>query len=146
MRGKLVSRVMALIALVALYAPLAQAGHGGGSAPPSNINQLVPLSCRAINGVDENETINLTDAFGNSPQVRIGGSRLLCTVFIGPVPGSTSGPSTVNALKCYSVATNAQQGTPEPNDVSVDDGFHVGESVTVTGAKFLCMPAFVTPE
>src|SRR5262249_11294957 len=105
---KIAWRLVAVIGIVGLLTPVAQAGNGPGGAPsPIPNGGPGPLACRVIDGDVLGFTVTLTDSYG-SRQVRVGSGRLLCShVVVDTVPPTPAydPPAGPNALRCYSVST-----------------------------------------
>ncbi len=128
MKAKVVSRVVAVLAVIVLSATVAQAGGVG-------LGNLPYRSCYVINGQDLGTVVTLEDQFA-SQEVRIGGGRLLCTEV--SINGEASAPG--DHFKCYSISTGAHPSVVK----HVEDAFGVAEDVAVSQARYLCVPATKT--
>ena len=150
MRANIVLRVVAMIGIIGLLVPVAQAGLGsGGGAPPGSTTGAftAPMECRVIGGQNLDEAVQIQDIYGVRV-VQVNNGRLICTQMI---PAGTSNfllgtvPS-ANALKCYQVTSvKTQSGTPSDSASFTDDPFDIAEVVPVGDPRYLCVPAVVPP-
>jgi hypothetical protein len=148
-RINVVSRVVAVIGVIGLLVPVAQAGLGnGGGTPPGSPNggaYSAALECRVIEGGNLPLQLQLQDNYGFR-FVQVNSGRLICTVvtLVQPplsLPVDAPGP---NSLKCYAI-TSVQNEAPTPSKPALfkDDGFDVTELVNVNDPRYLCVPATV---
>jgi hypothetical protein len=160
-RINVVSRVVAMIGIVGLLVPVAQAGLGSGGGTPRGANGAgtfdLPLECRVIN--DNNDLtadLFLTDVYGTLG-VQVKGGQLICTILQAPVFNTlplfgrnpNPPPAAIpigNALKCYQVSQiQTKQPTPPHPAVISTDAFGIEEDVSVGAPQFLCVPAAIGP-
>jgi hypothetical protein len=161
MTSKRVFGILAVIALVALSATGAQAGHGGTPTPLTSF-----FMCKSISGEDANQSVDVdsTNAAGWGfvlNKVRLGKATLACA-FIKLFPGGSTHTACDNGLtppacneispnpdllktnlKCYALSVTRGQigGSPPPSYTMTDE--LVGEDPNVTGSslQYICAPA-----
>ena len=130
-------RVLAVIGVVALAVTAAVAGHGQGGG------EIAADMCYTINGTNPDRIVEVTDQFGQSRQIRLGSSALVCTLATVDIrPGDANFDDSIKAgdhLKCYTISGTVP-GHPNPVVKLVDPiiGGAAGETVNVTSAKYLC--------
>jgi hypothetical protein len=136
MTVNVLSRVLAVIGVVALAVTAAVAGHGQGG--PS----ILVWTCYTINGTNPDRIVEVTDQFRSGP-IRIGGGVLVCTQGMALTrtgDADFDDSHTANDhLKCYTISGTVP-GHPNPVVRLIDPfiGGAAGETVNVTSAKYLC--------
>lgn len=144
MTRKLVSGMLAVIALGALSATGAQAGSGGTPSPLTSF-----FVCNSINGEDAGRRVNVGSSFWNfNPlNVRIGNATLACAFakLFDPTTGAEINPNpdlSKQQLKCYSISVSKQTRNSAPPSYRVTDEL-MGEDPDVAGSspQYICAPA-----
>jgi len=145
-RANIVLRVVAMIGIIGLLVPVAQAGLGSGGGTPPGVGSgsfSLPLECRVIGGGNLDVAVLLLDVYGQR-QVQVNNGRLICTRIEPTGSSSLPVPTGANALKCYQITSaKTQAGTPSDSASFTDDAFHVEETVSVGDPRYLCVPAVV---
>ena len=140
MNANVVSRLVAVIGIIALPVTAAHAGHGQGGS------SLSGFECHVINGANSDRIVTITDQFGTADNVRVGAAKLLCgpaTVDKRPDdPDFDAVPGSPDHLKCYAISVPGQPG-PNPVVRVVDPlnggaGDTDGESVQVLPSRYIC--------
>jgi len=160
MRIKIMTRALAMIALIVLCVPVAQAGHGQGNAPSPPPGAIFMMTCRVVDGESLGFLASVTDGYGQR-NVKIGAGRLLCSAVapdqagnlqlqITPPAPNPEPVADANAVRCYSLSNNTSapnQGgpAPTPEPALITDGWHQEQDVSVGNPAYLCVPAFVEP-
>jgi len=150
MTRKLVSGMLAVIALVALSATGAQAGAGGSPSPLTGF-----FLCKSINGDDAARRVDVDSTDPGAgwgfklPGVRIGNAILGCAftkLFLPKSNEISPNPNTsFEQLKCYSVSVpRSQTGTPSPSYTVTDSMFPGGTGATSGSVTLVCAPASFT--
>jgi hypothetical protein len=166
-KANIVSRVVVVIGVLAFFAPVAQAGTGGGGTPPGLPGGTPASTCRVVDGEDVGVGVTLVDNFGQGGrEVLVRSGRLLCTSIISVTPLPLQRPildvsaaGTPNALRCYVVTPitpgggKDQTAAPQPDTATLRDGVHydsgnnfVEQTVQVGALQLLCLPAIVEVE
>jgi hypothetical protein len=144
MTRKGVFGMLAVIALLALFATGAQAGSGG---TPSALTSF--FVCNSISGEDANRRVNVGSSFWNfNPlHVRIGNATLACAFakLFDPTTGQEISPNpdlSKQQLKCYSISVSRQAGnSPPPSFTVTDELLGTDPSVTGSSLQYICAPA-----
>ena len=130
---RLVVSVLAVTALIAVAAPLAQAGGGPGSGLPGT------TTCRSVEHEgNPHQVINLTDNLSNQ-DVKVNSPALLCdlgvaaTLVTGPNLTTVGSP---NVVMCYQVGGGGGDKIP----ATIIDLFGTHD-VKIGGFKLVCVPA-----
>jgi hypothetical protein len=141
MTGRVVSRVLAVIGILALSATMAQAGGGQGVG---NITTF--FECHSIDGGNVNQVVStheLDDAstlrHGN---LRVGAGVLSCRqVDVKNSAGNfINGDLQSDELKCYTVSAKGPKAASE--EVMLQDDFFAAEPVNRSPAvQMICGPA-----
>jgi hypothetical protein len=149
MRANVMLRVVVVIGILVFFAPVAQAGSGGGGTPPGLPPEVGALSCRVVDGEDVSVGVTLADTYGTR-QVNLRRGQLLCTaVTVTSLPGEPAIDefTGANAHRCYSLSNISSLGQtgPAPPDLGLlTDGLHsVSQTVQIGGPQYLCLPARV---
>ena len=130
---RLVVSVLAVTALLAVAAPLAQAGGGPGSGLPG------ATTCRSVEHEgNPQQVINLTDGLSNQ-DVKVNPPALLCD--LGVAATLVKGPNLVtvdspNVVMCYHVGGGGGDKIP----ATITDLFGTHD-VKIGGFKLVCVPA-----
>jgi hypothetical protein len=144
MTRRVVSGMLAVIALVALSATGAHAGSGGTPSPLTSF-----FVCNSISGEDAGRRVNVDSSFWNfNPlNVRIGNATLACAFakLFDPTTGAAIEPNpdlSKQQLKCYSISVARQSGNSPPPSYTVTDEL-LGTDPNVTGSslQYICAPA-----
>jgi hypothetical protein len=149
MTSKRVLGILAAIALVALSATGAQAGHGG---MPSALTSF--FVCNSISGEDAGRSVTVdSSTFAFNPQnVRIGNATLACAFakLLDPITGVAIEPNpgadlAKQNLKCYSISV--QRGQPSsghpPTYIVTDELAGTDSNVTGSSLQYICAPASI---
>jgi hypothetical protein len=141
--------MLAVIALLALSAPGAQAGSGGTPSPLTSF-----FVCNSISGDDAGRRVDVSSSFWNfNPlNVRIGNATLACAFakLFDPTTGAEIDPNpglTKQQLKCYSISVARGQtgNSPPPSYTVTDELFPGNTDLDVTGSslQYICAPASI---
>jgi hypothetical protein len=145
-KTRMISRVVAVMAAIALFATMAQAGSKG----PTPFAAF--FECHAIQSGNSGLVVNISanqfrpgepDTVGG----RIGNAVLVCTgvdVSVTNPDGSISvlEPVIGDHLKCYTIGTSGPRITPQ--DKNLLDGIVGSEDVRVSDSRVLCGTAIKT--
>ena len=140
MKATLLSRLVAVLGVLALSVTVAQAGgsHGGGGT------EAFGYLCYAINGADQGVTVNILDQtgeFGQLNNVRVGGGRLVCT-FASATKTDTLHPDfdPVDGDGAHLICFNISgPGLQNPKVVAqLSHPFDNLETVTVNVSRYFC--------
>ncbi len=144
MKSRMILAVLMTLALVTSLVTVGYAGSGGGSPITTTL-----FDCYMIhNGTDSPYVLELADRFGNSQNVTLGKSRMLCTptsaaiVTRGPVLNSAFDPNSAFEIKCYDLIGN-NPATPR-GALKIIDPLST-ETVTFDPVPMLCTPAVTDP-
>jgi hypothetical protein len=142
-KASVVSRVLAVIGVLALSVTGAQAGGGSGGGA----NVIIPWQCYLIDGDHPaHDVVNLTDQFGTRENVQLGRARLLCTPVTTTRPdGGQFDPAPVlgDHITCYTVSPFQRGPRGRVSLVNPDAVVDLNDELNTDRGVSVGIPAFV---